>query len=76
MLEMAALWRFLDCTLLGSSSEEVFRKRCRVNLSTFKYLCNLLGPVLGKKNTHLKDSISVECRVAITLYRLGRGNTL
>ena len=67
---------FLDCTLLGSGLEEVFRKRCRVNLSTFKYLCNLLGPVLGKKNTRLKDSVSVECRVAITLYCLGSGNTL
>ena len=67
---------FLDCTLLGSGSKEVFRKRCRVNLSTFKYLCNLLGLVLGKKNTRLRDSVSVECRVAITLYRLGSGNTV
>ena len=66
----------MDCTLLGSCLEEVFRKRCRVNLSTFKYLCNLLGLVLEKKNTHLRDSISVECRVAIILYRLGSGNTL
>ena len=66
----------LDCTLLRSSLEEVFRKRCQINLSTFKYLCNLLGPILKKKNTHLRDSILVECRVAITLYRLGRGNTL
>ena len=67
---------FLDCTLLESGSEEVFRKQCWVNLSTFKYLCNLLGPVLEKKNTHLRDNILVEYRVAITLYRLGSGNTL
>ena len=37
---------------------------------------NLLGPVLKKKNTHLKDSILVECKVVITLYCLGSGNTL
>ena len=30
----------------------------------------------GKKNTHLRDSILVECRVVIILYRLGSGNTL
>ena len=46
------------------------------NLSTFKYLCNLLGLVLEKKNTHFRDSILVECRVAIILYHLGSGNTL
>ena len=67
---------FLDCTLLGSSLEEVFPKQCQVNLSTFKYLCNLLGPVLGKRNTHLRDSILVKYRVAIILYHLRSGNTL
>ena len=67
---------FLDCTLLGSGSEEVFRKQCQLNLSTFKYLCNLLEWVLGKKNTHFKNSILVQCRVAIILYYLGSGNTL
>ena len=66
----------MDCILLESGSEEVFRKQCQVNLSTFKYLCNFLGPVLGKKNIHLRDSILVECRVVITLYRLGSDNTL
>ena len=66
----------MDCILLGSGSEEVFRKQCRENLSTFKYLCNFLGPILGKKNTHLRDSILVECRVVIILYHLGSGNTL
>ena len=67
---------FLDYTLLRSSSEEVFRKQCWINLSTFKYLCNLLAPILEKKNTHFRDSILVECRVAIILYRLGSGSTL
>ena len=65
-----------DCNLLRSSSEEVFQKRCWINLFTFKYLCNLLEPILEKKNTHLRDSILVEGRVAIALYCLGSGNTL
>ena len=39
-------------------------------------MCNLLGPVLGKKNTHLRDSVSVEYRVVIILYRLESDNTL
>ena len=67
---------FLDCTLLESGLEEVFQKQCWVNLSTFKYLCNLLGPVLGKKNTHFRVSILVEYRVAITFYRLESDDTL
>ena len=40
---------FLDCVLLESSLEEVFQKQCWVNLSTFKYMYNLLGSVLEKK---------------------------
>ena len=61
---------------MRSGWEEVFQKQCWVNLSTFKYLCNLLGSVLEKKNTHLRDSILVECRVAIIYYCLGSGNVL
>ena len=66
---------FLGYILIGSSLEEVFWKWYWVNLSTFKYLYNLLGPVL-KKKIHLRDSILVEYRVAIILYRLGSGNIL
>ncbi len=67
---------FLECTLLGSYSEVDFRKRLRVSISTFNYLCTLLGPVLKKDDTHLRQSIPVECRVAVTLSRLATGHTL
>jgi len=67
---------FLESTLLGSYSKVDFRKRMRVNISTFNYLCTLLGPIMKKEDTHLRQSIPVECRVAVTLCRLATGNTL
>ena len=35
-----------------------------------------MGHVLKKKNTHLRESINVECRIAVTLSRLATGNSL
>ena len=67
---------FMEHTLFGSFSEVQFQRRMRVRISTFKYLCALLGPVLRKKDTRIRDSISVETRVAVTISRLGTGNTL
>ena len=67
---------FLEHTLMGSFSEEDFRKRMRVDTSTFHYLCTLLGPILKKKDTHFRESISVERKIAITLSRLATGNSL
>jgi hypothetical protein len=67
---------FMEHTLFGSFSEVQFQRRMRVKISTFKYLCALLGPVLRKKDTRMRDSISVETRVAVTISRLGTGNSL
>ena len=36
----------------------------RVRPKTFEYLCTLLGPVLKKNDTRMRDGISVEKRVA------------
>ena len=66
----------MDQTLLRSFSDSDFRKRMRVSTSTFEHLCTLLGHVLKKKDTHLRQSISVERRIAITLARLASGNSL
>jgi hypothetical protein len=67
---------FLERTLLGSYLELGFWKRSRMNVPTFKYLCTVLGPVFKKENTKMKESISIECRIAVTLSRLGTNNTL
>jgi len=47
-----------------------------MNTSTFQYLCTLLGLVLKKKDIHLKESISVEHKIAITLFQLATSNSL
>ena len=66
----------MEQTLVGSFSEREFKRRIRVSKFTFKYLCTLLGPVLKKKDTHLRENISVECKVAVTLSRLATGYSL
>ena len=61
---------------MRSFPEREFKRQMRVNKFTFIYLCTLLGPILKKKDTYLRDSISVECRVAVTLSRLATRNSL
>ena len=39
-------------------------------------ICKRLGPYLQKKNTRMKKTISIESRIAMSLQRLGIGNTL
>jgi len=65
---------FLEQMLLGSYSNGDFQKRMRVSTSTFQYLSTLLGLVLKKKDTHFRESISMECRIAIILSRLASRN--
>jgi len=62
--------------LMGSYSNGDFQKRMKVSTSTFQYLCTLLGPVLKKKDTHFRESISVKHRIAIILSRLASRNSL
>ena len=66
----------MDHTLFGSFLEVEFRKRMRVGPKTFKYLCTLFGHVLKKNDTRMRDGISVEKRVAVTLSQLATGNLL
>jgi hypothetical protein len=48
-----------------------FREDFRVSKNVFKILCTALHPFLVKEDTHLRQSIPVEVRVAIALYALG-----
>ena len=42
----------------------------RVSRQTFQYLCQKLGPLIRCQNTQLRKCVSVEKRVAITLWCL------
>jgi hypothetical protein len=60
---------FTDRLLLGSFTEKMFKQRTCVCHKTFKFLCERLGPFLQKKNTPMRETISVESRVAMSLQR-------
>ena len=42
----------------------------RTTRNTFKYLCCEVGPFISKKTTQMREPISVERRVAVTIWRL------
>ena len=67
---------FTDRLLLGSFMGKMFKQRTRVCHNTFQFLCKRLGLYLQRKNTRLRETISVESRVVMSLQRLGIGNTL
>ena len=56
-------------------SEARFKKTFRISRSTFKYILNRIGPFLARE-TVTEDPISPELRLALCLYRLGRGDYL
>ena len=51
-------------------SDEQWRENFRVSRETFNYLCLELKGEIKKKDTKLRQAVSVERRVAITLWRL------
>ncbi|XP_037570302.2 uncharacterized protein LOC119450898 [Dermacentor silvarum] len=55
---------------LPNLSDFHFRRAFRVSPSTFRFLVESLACVLNLSNTNMRQSISVEKRVAIGLYRL------
>ena len=53
-------------------SEERFKKTFRISRSTFQFILGRIRHVL-ERDTINKEPISLECRLAICLYRLARG---
>ena len=49
---------------------EDFRENFRVNIKTFEFLCQEIGPHIERHNTKFRKCISVRKRVAISLWRL------
>ena len=56
-------------------SEARFKKTFRVSRSTFRYILNRIGPFLAREIV-TEDPISPQLRLALCLYRLGRGDYL
>lgn len=54
----------------GRMGDVWWKSNFRVTRQTFDIICRELRPYLTRKTTHLRDPLSVEQRVAITLWRL------
>ena len=54
----------------------MFNQRASVCYNTFKFICKRLGSYLQRKNTQMRETNSVESRIATSLQRLGIVNTL
>jgi len=51
----------------------MYKQRTKIFHDKFQYLCETLGSHLRKQHTPMKDPISLENRVAMSLMRLGNG---
>ena len=67
---------FVDRLLLGSWTEEEFRKRTRVTYTIFRFLCERLGQHLKKDDTRFRVTVPVQEMIAMSLHRLGSGDGL
>lgn len=60
-------WESVSSGLFG---EEWWKENLRMKKTTFQVLCSELRPYITRQTTHLRQSIEVEQRVAVTLWRL------
>ena len=56
--------------MMASFNDRDWIENFRMQKSTFMYTCNLLRPHIQKKDTIMRCAITVEKRVAVTLWRL------
>ena len=68
MCQRSVTW--WEDVVLQSFEEHDWLENFRVSRGTFQYLCQQLRPALEKQNTVMRKSISVDRRVAITLWVL------
>ena len=59
--------------LWNNYSEALFKKTFRICRATFRYILDRIEPILARQ-TLTEDPISPDKRIAIYLYRLGRGD--
>ena len=62
--------RWWEDVVLQSFQDHDWIENFRVSRNTFLYLCNQLKPAIEKQNTYMRQCVSLERRVAITLWVL------
>ena len=70
-----SLWMFSRSSqwwedVLGSFEQHDWMENFRMSRDTFQYLCDQLRPLIQKQKTHMRESVSTEHRLAITLWVL------
>lgn len=56
--------------VLGSFEQHDWMENFRMSRDTSQYLCDQLRPLIQKQNMCMRESVSTECRLAITLWVL------
>ena len=59
-----------DRIVMANFNDRDWIENFRMQKSTFFYICNLLRPHIQKRDTNMRHAITVEKRVAVTLWRL------
>ncbi|CAM6111992.1 unnamed protein product [Calypogeia fissa] len=68
--------RVLDldwCTIRRDPSEDTYQQMFKMDMSTFHWFCEQVGPHVERMNTNYKRSIPVTTRVAVAVFRLATG---
>ncbi len=66
----------MEKQLLGNYLAKMFKQQTKLILETFQFLCNIVGPSLGRVDSCMKSCIPIETWVAIALFHLSNGYTL
>ena len=67
---------FTNMLLLGYFKDQMFKQSNCVSHNTFKFLCESLSLYLQRKNTHMRETFSIEGTIAMSLQRIGTRNIL
>ncbi|CAI5464531.1 unnamed protein product [Closterium sp. Yama58-4] len=55
---------------------ETFRKTFRMSRETFMELCEILGPLIVKRSTRIREAIPVDIRIGASIWRLATAEPL
>ena len=61
--------------VLSHYENNMWREHFRISRQTFRFVCDLVRPHLGRQDTNMRRAIPVEKRVAVALWRLATGNS-
>ena len=56
--------------MAGLYGDGWWKENLRMSRHTFTVICTILRPYIEKQNTHMREAISVEKRVAVTVWKL------